>query len=167
MCSCQEGGRSQLYRDRSSWAQRPFPISLYLFIWKFICIVCISLPQCRRPGFNPWVRKIPWRRKWQPTPVFLPGESHWQRSLESYSPQGCKESKRLSNSLSLFTFNLKIGRLTLKIGRLVSGWGWPDHMSPLRLSLEVKDIRPKILSTKRVWHEIAFQKWLTWTNRKG
>ena len=32
--------------------------------------------QCRRPGFNPWVRKIPWRRKWQPTPVFLPGEFH-------------------------------------------------------------------------------------------
>ena len=30
----------------------------------------------RRPGFHPWVRKIPWRRAWQPTPVFLPGESH-------------------------------------------------------------------------------------------
>ena len=40
--------------------------------------------QCRRPktlGFNPWVRKIPWRRKWQPTPVFLPGKSHGQRNL--------------------------------------------------------------------------------------
>ena len=33
------------------------------------------------PGFNPWVEKIPWRRKWQPSPVFLPGESHGQRSL--------------------------------------------------------------------------------------
>ena len=33
--------------------------------------------QCRRSGFNPWVRKIPWRRSWQPTPVFLPGESSW------------------------------------------------------------------------------------------
>ena len=32
--------------------------------------------QCRRPGFNPWVKKIPWRRKWQPTPVFLPGKFH-------------------------------------------------------------------------------------------
>ena len=42
--------------------------------------------QCRRPGFNPWVRKIPWRRKWQPTLVFLLGESHGQRSLEGYSP---------------------------------------------------------------------------------
>jgi len=34
--------------------------------------------QCRRPGFAPWVRKIPWRREWQPTPVFLPGEFHGQ-----------------------------------------------------------------------------------------
>ena len=38
------------------------------------------------------VRKISWRQAWQPTPVFLPGESHGQRSLEGYSPQGCKES---------------------------------------------------------------------------
>ena len=42
------------------------------------------------PGFNPWVGKILWRRKWQPTPVFLPGESHGQRSLEGYSPWVCK-----------------------------------------------------------------------------
>ena len=55
--------------------------------------VCL---QCGRPGFDPWVRKIPWRRKWQPTPVFLPGESRdspppgW-RSLVGYSPWGRKE----------------------------------------------------------------------------
>ena len=36
-----------------------------------------NLPQCGRPGFDPWVGKIPWRRKWQPPPVFLPGESPW------------------------------------------------------------------------------------------
>ena len=41
-------------------------------------------------GFNPWVGKIPWRRKWQPTVVFLPGESLGQRSLEGCSPWGCK-----------------------------------------------------------------------------
>ena len=40
----------------------------------------------------PWVRKIPWRRKWQPTPVFVPGESHGQRSLAGYSPWGRQES---------------------------------------------------------------------------
>ena len=39
-----------------------------------------------RPGFDPWDGKIPWRRAWQPTPVFLPGESHGQRSLVGYSP---------------------------------------------------------------------------------
>ena len=42
--------------------------------------------------FDPWVGKIPWRRKWQPTPVLLPGKSHGQRSLVGYSPWGRKES---------------------------------------------------------------------------
>ena len=41
--------------------------------------------------FDPWVRKISWRRKWQPTPVFLPGKFHGQRNLEGYSPWGHKE----------------------------------------------------------------------------
>ena len=44
-----------------------------------------------RLGFDPWVGKIPWRRHWPPTPVFLPGRSHGQRSLAGYSPQGHKE----------------------------------------------------------------------------
>ena len=44
----------------------------------------------RRHRFNPWVGQIPWRRKWQPTLVFLPGESHGQRSLAGYSPWGHK-----------------------------------------------------------------------------
>ena len=51
--------------------------------------------QCRRYKrceFNPWVRKIPWKRAWQPTPVFLPGESHGERSLVGYSPSSRKES---------------------------------------------------------------------------
>ena len=45
-------------------------------------------PQCRRPRFDPHVGKIPWRRAWLPTPVFLPGKSHGQRSLVGYSPWG-------------------------------------------------------------------------------
>ena len=44
--------------------------------------------QCRRCGFDLWVGTIPWRRKWQPVPVFLPGKSYGQRSLEGYSPGG-------------------------------------------------------------------------------
>ena len=65
--------------DSSLVAQRLKPASA------FVCL------QCRGPQFDPWVRKIPWGRKWQPTPVFLPGKSHWQRSLVGYSPRGCKE----------------------------------------------------------------------------
>ena len=48
--------------------------------------------RCRRHGFDPWVRKTPRRRKWQPTPPVFPGGSHGQRSLVGYSPQGRKES---------------------------------------------------------------------------
>ena len=51
--------------------------------------VCL---QCRRPGFDSWVRKIPWRRKWQSTSALLPGKSHGWRSLIGYSPWGRKES---------------------------------------------------------------------------
>ena len=50
-----------------------------------------NLLQFRRRRFKPWVGKIPWRRKWQPTPVFLSGKSCGQRSLVGYSPWGCKE----------------------------------------------------------------------------
>ena len=45
----------------------------------------------KSPSFDPWVRKIPWRGEWQPTPVFLSGESHGQRSLACYGPWGHKE----------------------------------------------------------------------------
>ena len=51
--------------------------------------VCL---QCRRPRFDPWIGKSPWRRKWQPTPVSLPGKFHGQRSLAGYSPRCRKES---------------------------------------------------------------------------
>jgi len=47
----------------------------------------------KRLRFDPWVRKIPWRQKWQPTPVFLPGKSHGQGRLAGYSPWDCKETR--------------------------------------------------------------------------
>ena len=53
-----------------------------------------STCQCRklrRHGFDPWIGKIPWKRKWQPTPAFFPGKSHGQKSLAGHSPWGCKE----------------------------------------------------------------------------
>ena len=69
--------------------------------------------RCERCKFSPWMRKIPWRRAWQPTPVLLPGESPWteelgrvyfswkflgQRTLVGYSPKGCKESDTAEES---------------------------------------------------------------------
>jgi len=62
----------------------------------------LAANQCRTCVFDPGVGKIPWRRKWQPTPVFLPGKSHGWRSLESYSPWGHKEldtTERLNSNI--------------------------------------------------------------------
>ena len=79
-----------LYCAAVIWKKVPFPMGLprWLsgkeFTW-----------QCRRHrrhGFDPWVKKIPWSRKWQPTTVFLPGRFHGQRSLVGYSPWFHKES---------------------------------------------------------------------------
>ena len=50
-----------------------------------------NLPAVQRPMFDPWGGKIPWRRKWKPTPVFLPEKSYGERSMAGYSPWGCKE----------------------------------------------------------------------------
>ena len=59
-----------------------------------------NLPACGSPGFDPWVGKIPWRRDWQPTPVFLPEESHGQRSLVGYmGSMGLQSWTQLSNLL--------------------------------------------------------------------
>ena len=76
-------------------------------------------PQCRRPGFDPWVRRIPCRRQWLPTPIFLAGESLGQRSLEGYSPWGCKESdttKQLTFSHWHLSSRLKMENFFFYIG---------------------------------------------------
>ena len=70
-----------------------------------------SLLECGRPRFDPWVGKIPWRRKWQPTPVLLPEESHGGRSLVGYSPWGRKElgtTERLHFSDDIMVFKVKL-----------------------------------------------------------
>ena len=59
---------------------------LYHLLW-----LTSTLLQCRRPGFLPWVRKIPWIRIWQSTPALLPGKPHGERSLAGYSPWGHKQ----------------------------------------------------------------------------
>ena len=55
--------------------------------------------RCNRNGFHHQVGKIPWRRKWQPSPVFFPGKSHGQRSVVDYSPRDCKESDMIEPTI--------------------------------------------------------------------
>ena len=82
-----------LYRVSGNGYHRLIAQRAYDFIEKRTCSrppLWISskepVCQCRRHGFDPWVGKIPWRRKWQPIPVFLSGQSFGQMSLADYSP---------------------------------------------------------------------------------
>ena len=71
-------------RSPNHWTSSELGLSRWLSGRELAC-------QCRRRVFDPWIGKIPWRKEWQPTPVFLPGESHGQKSLVGYSSWGCKE----------------------------------------------------------------------------
>ena len=74
-----------------------------------------STCQCRgykRHGFNLWVGKVPWSRKWQPIPIFLPGKSHGQRSLAGYSLWGCRV---INNWACMHTMYILQGYLLHKI----------------------------------------------------
>ena len=73
----------------SNWACTYAWLIIYMGLLRWLSGKDSSF-QCRRTDFNPQVRYIPWRRKWQPTPIFLPGNSHRQRSLEGYSAWGHK-----------------------------------------------------------------------------
>ena len=84
--------------------------------------------QCRRPGFDPWVWKILWRRKWQLTPVLLPGKFHGQRSLVGYSPWCPKESDTTeqlhnftpSHTVSASLFSIPVSLCCLKNGFILT-----------------------------------------------
>ena len=83
--ACNEGDLGLIPGIGRPWL--PIPVFLGLPWWLrwWICL------QCGRPGFTPWVRKIPWRREWLPTPVFLLGEFHELRSLVGCSLWGREE----------------------------------------------------------------------------
>ena len=74
------------------------PLVFRIPLWGF--------PECKRPGFDPWVRKIPWRRKWHPTPVRLPGKISWMKDPGGlYSPWGHRVKHDQVTSLH-FTWGL-------------------------------------------------------------
>ena len=78
-----------------------------------------NLPVVQETGFDPWVGKIPWRRKWQPVPILLPGKSHGQRILAGYSPWGrervrhklaAKQNNKQARYLCIFSHDRRIDR---------------------------------------------------------
>ena len=98
-----------------------------------------SACQRRRYGFDPWVGKIPWRRKWQHTPVFLPRKYHRQKSLAGYGPQGHKELD-MTEWLCMHALadnqgqlSLLAHRVTKGIVRRAMGSVWPHGLQPTRL----------------------------------
>ena len=131
------------------WSGLPFPspalqVRYYYFIYKG-CVICPGFPggasgkepicqcrKCKRCGFNPWVRKSPWRKAWQQSLVFLPGESHGRRSLVNCGPQGLKQSDVTSNlAHSLARSHNSLGRADHK----EQTWNWnPDHLDSQALA---------------------------------
>ena len=97
--------------------------------------------QCRRPGFDPWVGRISWRRARQPTPVFLPGESHGQRSLVGCSPWDPREldtTEQLTlNCRSFIRMSFKSSWVPFSFLVSSSIMCRLDHFCPLYLSLSI------------------------------
>ena len=113
-----------------------------------------STYQCKRGRFHPWVRNIPWRRKWQTTSVFLPGESCGQRSLGRYSPWGWKnvrhdlatKQQHDSNILrKLITYLKMLAILTNRIRLFNTGWEIIPKANLLKKKLSDPTLKKKTL----------------------
>ena len=102
----------------------------------------------RSHKFDPWVGKIPWRRKWQPTLLFLPGKSHGHRSLPNYSPWCCKESDTTEQLTHTHTHtHTHTRRMPRDDGGihttvLEQAWVWPDVdlTSPGRATMKCRTL---------------------------
>ena len=122
-CPASRGTRS---KNRISLAQEPSQDHPQR---RAALTTCICIPgdsdgrvclRCRRPVFDPWVGKIPWRRELQSTPVFLPGEFHGLRSLAGHSSWGCKESD-MTHTHTLFIPVLYIYHVVSPIPMTLNG----------------------------------------------
>ena len=97
--------------------------------------------QCRSPEFDSWFRKIPWRRKWLPTPVFLPGKSHRQRSLVGYIVHGGHKELDMTEQLSPHgclnpnspIFLPQRAEFEFQLSLWAAIWPQANHMPPLWL----------------------------------
>ena len=107
--------------DSDSWAPAAWVsglgwgsvVFLMCFLVSLVAQMIKNLPAMQETGFDPWVRRIPWRREMQPTPVFLPGKFHGQRSLADYSPQRVRHNWMANTKHSCDTFSTKSSWITL------------------------------------------------------
>ena len=88
-----------------------------------------SICQHRRPEFDSWVGKIPWRRKWQPTPVLLPAESHGQKTLSGYVHGLAKSWTQLSTH----TWSVILSQLSTSVWDHIELWWWVRWFEWVRL----------------------------------
>ena len=96
-------------------------MAIHSIYWASQVMLVVKSLSAKRLGFNSCIRKIPWSRKWFPTPIFLPGKSHGRRNLVTYSPWGCKESdktERLSTITHITTFIRKLNKILEEIHRI-------------------------------------------------
>ena len=115
--------------------------------------------------FDPWVGKIPWRKAWQPTPVFLPGESHGQRSLVGYSPQGLKQWISTHTHAHTHTHthtHTHWASLILSWLKICLQWRRPRFDSWVRKILLRKDRLPSILGLPLWLSKNLPATWETW-----
>ena len=135
---------SVTYGEVDWWLEEKFDSTLDIWILKVFTPLpspCGGLPwwlsgkesacQSRRNGFDSWVGKIPWRRKWQPTPVFLPEKSHGQRSLAGCSPRGHKVRHDWSSS----AHHKHPVTMAASVGCL-----WPSKWAPCGYKHELPDL---------------------------
>ena len=123
--TCSVGDQGVIPRLEIPWRRERLPTPVFwprefhrrYSPWASLVVPSVKhLPAMRRPGFDPWVGKILWRRKWQPTPVLLPGKPHGWRSMVGYSPWGRKESD-MTERLHFTSLHLLREWKTLFIGR--------------------------------------------------
>ena len=109
--------------------KQPSTKSLWLSVqWASVVAQWRICLQCRRPRFHPWVRNIPWNRKWRPTPVLLPGESHWVQG------PGRLQSQRVGQDWMTNTFRFS-----------VRCWSLQDSLWSLRFVLSPQS-KPQVFS---------------------
>ena len=98
--------------------------------------------ECGRPRFDPWVGKISWRRKWQPTPVFVPGKSHGQRSWVGCHPWGREEADKTERFHSHFDHELLIAKFRFKLkkaGKTTRPFRYDLNQIPYDYTVEVRN----------------------------